>query len=157
MTPRRKKRLLLVGAVLLGVAGATALFLTAFQENIVYFYSPSEVVAGEAPADRTFRIGGLVKEGSVERSGDEQSLEVRFVITDNARDVPVVYDGILPDLFREGQGIVANGKLSGEGVFLAEKVLAKHDESYMPPEAAQALEQAEKMPDHGMVGEDGVK
>ena len=155
MTPRRKKRLMLVGLVLLGVAGAAALFLTAFQENIVYFYSPSEVVAGKAPTERTFRIGGLVKEDSVERSGDGQSLEVRFVITDRAQEVPVTYDGILPDLFREGQGIVANGRLNGDGLFVAEKVLAKHDENYMPPEAAEALENADKMPPHGMTGKDG--
>ena len=151
MTPRRKKRLYLVGLILLGVAGATALFLTAFQENLVYFYSPSEVAEGKAPTDRTFRIGGLVKDGSVER--DKQTLEARFVITDQAHDVPIVYEGVLPDLFREGQGIVANGKLKADGTFVAAKVLAKHDENYMPPEAAEALEKAQKegkMPTHSM-------
>jgi cytochrome c-type biogenesis protein CcmE len=151
MTPRRKKRLTLVGLVLLGVAGAAALFLTAFQENLVYFYSPTEVANGKAPVDRTFRIGGLVKEGSVER--DQETLEARFVVTDTAHNVPIVYEGVLPDLFREGQGIVANGKLTKEGTFQAAEVLAKHDENYMPPEAAEALEKAQKegkMPTHSM-------
>ncbi|MFP4560932.1 MAG: cytochrome c maturation protein CcmE [Thiohalorhabdus sp.] len=148
MTPRRKKRLYLVLLVLIGVGGATALGLTAFQENLVYFYSPSEIAEGEAPENRTFRVGGLVKEGSVER--DDDSLDVRFVITDTSQDVPIEYSGILPDLFREGQGIVANGKLNGEGVFLAEEVLAKHDEEYMPPEAAEALENADGEPPHSM-------
>jgi cytochrome c-type biogenesis protein CcmE len=151
MTPRRKKRLYLVGLVLLGVAGAAALFLTAFKENLVYFYSPTEVANGKAPVDRTFRIGGLVKEGSVER--DQETLEARFVVTDTAHDVPIVYEGVLPDLFREGQGIVANGKLTADGTFQAAEVLAKHDENYMPPEAAEALEKAQKegkMPTHSM-------
>jgi len=151
MTPRRKKRLTLVGLVLLGVAGAAALFLTAFKENLVYFYSPTEVANGKAPVDRTFRIGGLVKEGSVER--DQETLEARFVVTDTAHDVPIVYEGVLPDLFREGQGIVANGKLTEKGTFEAAEVLAKHDENYMPPEAAEALEKAQKegkMPTHSM-------
>ncbi|KPV39730.1 cytochrome C biogenesis protein CcmE [Thiohalorhabdus denitrificans] len=148
MTPRRKKRLYLVLLILIGVGGATALGLTAFRENLVYFYSPSEIAKGKAPENRTFRIGGLVKEDSVER--DDESLDVRFVITDTAHDVPIEYSGILPDLFREGQGIVANGKLNGEGVFLAEEVLAKHDEEYMPPEAAEALEKAGGKPPHSM-------
>jgi len=151
MTPRRKKRLTLVGLVLLGVAGAAALFLTAFKENLVYFYSPTEVANGKAPVDRTFRIGGLVKEGSVER--DQETLEARFVVTDTAHNVPIVYEGVLPDLFREGQGIVANGKLTEKGTFEAAEVLAKHDENYMPPEAAEALEKAQKegkMPTHSM-------
>lgn len=130
----------MVGVLVLGVAGATALFLAAFRENLVYFYTPSEVVAGEAPAERRFRIGGLVADDSVER--DPDSLQVRFAVTDTARTVTVRYDGVLPDLFREGQGIVADGRLDGDGAFVADRVLAKHDESYMPPEAAEALERA---------------
>ena len=140
MTPRRKRRLALVGVLVLGVAGAATLFLAAFRENLVYFYSPSEVVAGEAPTDRPVRIGGLVADGSVAR--DPDSLQVRFAVTDTARTVEVTYDGVLPDLFREGQGIVADGRLEGDGVFVADRVLAKHDENYMPPEAAEALERA---------------
>ena len=140
MTPRRRKRLALAGVLLAGAAGATALLLTAFSENLVYFYTPTEVARGEAPDDRRFRIGGLVADDSVRR--DEDSLRVRFVVTDRAREVPVVYDGVLPDLFREGQGIVADGNLDGDGVFVADTVLAKHDENYMPPEAAEALERA---------------
>lgn len=148
MTPRRKKRLMIVGLVLIGVAGATALFLTAFRENLVYFYSPSEIAQGKAPEGRTFRVGGLVKENSLER--DEDTLEARFVVTDGAKEVRVVYSGVLPDLFKEGQGVVANGKLTEKGIFRAEKVLAKHDENYMPPEAAEAMKEAGKMPDHEM-------
>ena len=148
MTPRRKKRLMIVGLVLIGVAGATALFLTAFRENLVYFYSPSEIAQGKAPEGRTFRVGGLVKENSLER--DEDTLEARFVVTDGAEEVRVVYSGVLPDLFKEGQGVVANGKLTEKGIFRAEKVLAKHDENYMPPEAAEAMKEAGKMPDHEM-------
>ncbi|MFA9460126.1 cytochrome c maturation protein CcmE [Thiohalorhabdus methylotrophus] len=148
MTPRRKKRLYLVVLVLVGVSAATALALTAFRENLVYFYSPTEIARGQAPENRTFRIGGLVKDGSVERS--EDSLDVRFVITDTAHHVPIEYSGVLPDLFREGQGIVANGKLTADGVFKAEQVLAKHDEEYMPPEAAEALKKAGAKPPHSM-------
>jgi cytochrome c-type biogenesis protein CcmE len=140
MTPRRKKRLARVGVLLLGVATATALMLAAFRENLVYFYTPSEIAQGEAPSARKFRVGGLVKEGSVER--DEASLEVRFVVTDTAAEVPIRYAGVLPDLFREGQGIVADGRLNGAGLFVAEQVLAKHDENYMPPEAKEALKRA---------------
>ena len=140
MTPRRRKRLGLAGLLLLGVAGATALLLSAFRENLVYFYTPTEVARGEAPAARTFRVGGLVKEGSVQRA--EDSLRVSFVITDTAADVPIRYEGVLPDLFREGQGIVADGQLGEAGLFIAERVLAKHDENYMPPEAAEALKRA---------------
>lgn len=138
MTPRRKKRLALAGMLLAGVAAATALLLSAFSENLVYFYTPTEVAQGKAPDERKFRVGGLVADGSVERSQD--SLRVRFVVTDGAREVPIVYDGVLPDLFREGQGIVADGHLNGNGAFVADTVLAKHDENYMPPEAAEALE-----------------
>jgi cytochrome c-type biogenesis protein CcmE len=141
MTPRRRKRLALAGLLVATVGGAVALALAAFSENLVYFYTPSEVAQGKAPESRTFRIGGLVADDSVERDGE--SLEVRFAVTDRAKTVPVVYNGVLPDLFREGQGIVADGRLAGEGVFRAERVLAKHDENYMPPEAAEALEKAE--------------
>ena len=151
MTPRRKKRLYLVALVLLGVAGATALFLTAFQENIILYHSPTEVAQDKVPDGRKFRVGGLVKEGSVDRS--DESLKVRFTVTDTAHDVPIVYDGVLPDLFKEGQGIVANGTLNGDGVFVAEKVLAKHDENYMPPEVAESLEKAGAKPPHSMAQE----
>ncbi|CAN5307914.1 cytochrome c maturation protein CcmE [soil metagenome] len=139
MTPRRQ-RLILVGLMLLGIGLAAGFALRAFQENLLYFYSPSEVAAGEAPDDRTFRVGGMVADGSVERSPG--SLEVRFVLTDFAHSVPVRYTGVLPDLFREGQGTVARGRLTESGDFLAEEVLAKHDENYMPPEVARSLEKA---------------
>jgi cytochrome c-type biogenesis protein CcmE len=131
---RRKKLVLLA---LFGVAVATVLGLSAFEENLLYFYSPTQVKAGEAPMLRAFRIGGLVVIGSVQRATD--SLEINFVLTDNTENIPVSYSGILPDLFREGQGIVAMGKLNAEGLFVADEVLAKHDENYMPPEVADAL------------------
>jgi cytochrome c-type biogenesis protein CcmE len=124
--------------VLLGIAAA--LVLNAFRSNLVFFYTPSQVFADEAPKGRNFRIGGLVVPGSLERSG--ASVEVRFQVTDNARTVPVVYNGILPDLFREGKGVVAQGELRADGVFVASQVLAKHDENYMPPEAEEALRKA---------------
>jgi cytochrome c-type biogenesis protein CcmE len=126
------------GLAALGVA--TALVLTAFQENLVFFFTPSQVAANEAPQGRTFRIGGMVETGSVKRSG----IEVRFVVTDTAKSIPVVYSGALPDLFREGKGVVAQGQLGADGVFRAREVLAKHDENYMPPEAAHAVEKAQK-------------
>jgi cytochrome c-type biogenesis protein CcmE len=141
MKSRHKKLLVIV----LGVAGlgiAAALILNAFQSNLVFFFSPTEVSAGKAPIDRAFRIGGLVEDGSVKR--DPDGLTVRFVVTDTAKSMPVIYKGILPDLFKEGKGVVAEGKIGGDGVFAASQVLAKHDENYMPPEAAQALEQAAK-------------
>ncbi|MEQ1581475.1 MAG: cytochrome c maturation protein CcmE [Steroidobacteraceae bacterium] len=138
MTPRRR-RMVLVGLIVLGVGGAVAFALNAFQENLLYFYSTSDVVGGKAPADRTIRIGGMVTEGSVQRAPG--SLEVRFVLTDYAKDVTVSYSGVLPDLFREGQGVVARGKLAGDNLFVAEEVLAKHDEKYMPPEVADSLKQ----------------
>ncbi len=140
MTPRRRRRLAFVGLLIAGVTVAAVLLLTAFRENLVYFHTPSDVVAGDAPAERRFRIGGLVAAGSVERA--DASLRVRFIVTDTAESVPVVYDGVLPDLFREGQGVVADGRLNGDGEFIADRVLAKHDENYMPPEAAEALERA---------------
>ena len=137
MNAVRRRRMFLVGAIALGGATAVTLALQAFNENLMFFFSPTEVVAGEAPEGRPFRIGGMVVEGSVER--DPDTLDVQFALTDNQEQVTVVYRGILPDLFREGQGIVANGRLAGGGVFRAEEVLAKHDENYMPPEVAAAM------------------
>jgi cytochrome c-type biogenesis protein CcmE len=135
----RHKRLALVGVGLAGVGAIVALVLNAFESNLVFFYSPTQVASKEAPTQRVFRIGGLVQEGSVKREG----VQVSFVITDTAKTVPVRYEGILPDLFKEGKGVVAQGKMQGE-VFLAREVLAKHDENYMPPEAAEALEKAKR-------------
>ncbi|MBM2830333.1 MAG: cytochrome c-type biosis protein CcmE [Gammaproteobacteria bacterium] len=137
MNPRRRKLMLSVTFIVLGMGVATALALKAFQQNLLYFYSPVQVAAGEAPTTRPFRIGGLVVAGSVKR--DVESLAVRFVLTDTLREITVDYEGILPDLFREGQGIVANGRLRPDGTFEASEVLAKHDENYMPPEVADAL------------------
>jgi cytochrome c-type biogenesis protein CcmE len=133
----RHKRLALAGFGLAAVGGIVALVLNAFQSNLVFFYSPSQIANQEAPKDRTFRVGGLVKEGSVQREG----VKVSFVVTDTAQTVPVRYEGILPDLFKEGKGVVAQGQLR-DGVFVAREVLAKHDENYMPPEAAEALAKA---------------
>jgi len=127
-----------LGVVALGVA--TSLVLMAFNQNLVFFFTPSQVAANEAPVARTFRIGGMVVPGSVKREG----VEVRFVVTDTAKSMPVVFRGQLPDLFREGKGVVAQGQLGADGVFAAREVLAKHDENYMPPEAAHALEQGAK-------------
>jgi cytochrome c-type biogenesis protein CcmE len=137
---KRSRRKLLVAAVIFGVAIATVLALTAFEENLLYFYSPTQIHAGEAPQNRSFRVGGLVVDGSVRR--EEGSLAVQFDLTDNAEIIPVTYTGILPDLFREGQGIVAMGRLNSDGLFVADEVLAKHDENYMPPEVADALNAA---------------
>ena len=126
-----------------GVAGlgvATALVLNAFQQNLVFFFTPTQVAGNEAPRDRNFRIGGIVEEGSVVREQD--ALTVRFKVTDTAKTIPVVYTGILPDLFKEGKGVVAQGRLNADGTFKANEVLAKHDENYMPPEAAHAVQQA---------------
>ncbi len=141
MKPRHQK-LLAIALSLAGLGVAVALVLNAFQNNLVFFFSPSQVMRGEAPVDRTFRIGGMVEEGSVKREAD--GLTVRFVVTDTAHTVPVVYKGVLPDLFKEGKGVVAEGRLGPDGLFTATQVLAKHDENYMPPEAAHALEQAQK-------------
>ena len=139
MKPRHKRiAAIALGVVALGIA--TALVLMAFEKNLVFFFTPSQVAANEAPQGKTFRIGGMVVAGSVQRSG----VEVRFVVTDTAKTIPVVYSGPLPDLFREGKGVVAQGQLGADGVFRAREVLAKHDENYMPPEAAHALEQAQK-------------
>ena len=136
MTPRRQ-RMLAVVLVLTGVALAVGLALQAFQENLLFFYSPTQVLAGEPPEGRQFRIGGLVSPGSLTREPGE--LEVKFSVTDNQNSLTVAYAGILPDLFREGQGVVANGFLQPDGSFRAEEVLAKHDENYMPPEVAEML------------------
>ena len=141
MNTLRKKRIALVCFILLGMAASAALILTAFQKNLLYFYSPTQISNGEAPTARAFRVGGLVEVNSVER--DPNSLLVSFNLTDNRETVTVQYEGILPDLFREGQGIVANGQLNQSGIFEASEVLAKHDENYMPPEVAEALANAE--------------
>ncbi len=139
MKPRHKRALaVLLGLLALGVA--SALVLRAFQSNLVFFFSPTQVIAKEAPQARSFRIGGLVEPGSLER--DAQGLTIRFKVTDTAHAIPVTYTGLLPDLFKEGKGVVAEGKLGADGVFHASQVLAKHDENYMPPEAAHALESA---------------
>ena len=136
----RQRRLGMLLAALVCAAGAAALGLNAFRSNLVFFFSPTQVLAREAPVARSFRLGGLVVPGSMRREGD--GLTVRFIVTDTAREVPVVYRGLLPDLFREGKGVVASGKLQDDGVFVAREVLAKHDENYMPPEAAEALKKA---------------
>jgi len=136
MTPRHK-RMATVAAILMGVGIATAFALQAFEKNMLYYYSPTQILAGEAPDTRSIRVGGLVQDGSVKR--EPGSLEVRFTLTDFANTVGVSYTGVLPDLFREGQGIIARGKLTGENLFVAEEVLAKHDENYMPPEVKDSL------------------
>ena len=137
MTPARKKRLGLIGLMVAGVAIGLTFALKALDENIMFFFSPTEVVEGKAPKDRLFRMGGMVVNGSVSRPGN--GLTNQFDLTDNGEIVTVRYTGILPDLFREGQGIIANGKISDDGIFVAQEVLAKHDETYMPPEIAEAM------------------
>ena len=145
MNPQRKKRLFIVLGLLAGVGIAVALALVALQQNINLFYSPTQIANGEAPAHTRIRAGGMVAEGSVQRSAD--SLDVAFVVTDYAANVTVRYRGILPDLFREGQGIVALGRLNDDGELIADEVLAKHDENYMPPEVTKALnESGQSMP-----------
>ena len=141
MKPRHK-RVAIIAAGVAAIAVAAALVLNAFQSNLVFFFSPSQIAAGEAPKDRAFRVGGMVQTGSVKRLGD--GLTVEFVVTDTAKSIPVTYKGILPDLFREGKGVVAQGRLGTDGVFRADEVLAKHDENYMPPEAKHAIDQAHK-------------
>ncbi len=136
----RHRRIAWITAGLLAIAVAAALVLNAFRSNLVFFYTPTQVFANEAPKGREFRIGGLVEAGSLVRS--TSGVEVRFRVTDNARTIPVIYNGILPDLFKEGKGVVAQGALGSEGTFVASQVLAKHDENYMPPEAAEALRKA---------------
>jgi cytochrome c-type biogenesis protein CcmE len=137
MKPRHK-RLIAIAAGVVALGIAAALVLNAFQQNLVFFFTPTQVAANEAPQGRTFRIGGMVEKGSVKREG----VEVKFVVTDTAKTIPVVYQGALPDLFREGKGVVAQGQLGPDGVFRAREVLAKHDENYMPPEAAEAVQKA---------------
>ena len=138
-SPRQKRTAIIVGGLAaLGIAAA--LLLNAFQSNLVFFFTPSQIAAGEAPQGRTFRVGGMVKVDTVKRD----NLTVQFVVTDTAKEVPVRYTGILPDLFREGKGVVAQGKLGADGLFVASEVLAKHDENYMPPEAQHAVDQAQK-------------
>ncbi|HEY4449632.1 MAG TPA: cytochrome c maturation protein CcmE [Steroidobacteraceae bacterium] len=136
MTPRRR-RLILVLGIVVGVSIAGALALSAFRRNVTFFFDPTQVTAGQVPAGERFRLGGMVTQGSLHRAPG--SLEVRFVVTDFNHDVPVRYTGVLPDLFREGAGVVAHGRLSSDGTFVADEVLAKHDEKYMPPEVARSL------------------
>ena len=140
MKPHRKQRLMLIGLMLAGIGLAATFALKAFNENLMYFFSTTDVVEGKAPKDTLFRLGGMVVKGSVERP--DASLLVRFKLSDFSKEVTVEYSGILPDLFREGQGIVAKGRLDERGVFVAEEVLAKHDENYMPPEVADSLKKA---------------
>jgi len=137
---RRHKR---IAFILVGIAGlgiATYFVASAFRNNLVFFFSPTQIVAKEAPINRTFRVGGLVQDGTLQR--DKDGLTVRFTVTDTVASVPVVYKGILPDLFKEGRGCVAQGRIGTDGVFQADQVLAKHDENYMPPEAGQAIDKA---------------
>jgi len=139
MKPRHKRMAMIVGGVA-ALAVCAGLVLTAFRENLVFFFTPSQVAANEAPQGRLFRIGGLVEAGSVKRQPD--GVSVRFVVTDTAKSIPVIYKGALPDLFREGKGVVTQGRLAPDGVFQATEVLAKHDENYMPPEADEAVKKA---------------
>src|SRR5436190_3668166 len=136
---RRHKRIIFICACLAAIAAASWLVLGAFRNNLVFFFSPTQVAAKEAPVNKTFRIGGLVQNGTLKRDSD--GLTVRFTVTDTATNIPVVYKGILPDLFKEGRGCVAQGRVGSDGVFYAEQIMAKHDENYMPPEVAKALEQ----------------
>jgi len=143
MNPKRRKLMFSSIFVVLGTGIATGLAIKAFQENLLYFYSPLQIKNGEAPTARSFRIGGLVELGSVKRN--QESLVAEFVLTDTVEMIKIAYDGILPDLFREGQGVVVNGKMDQNGIFQATKVLTKHDENYMPPEVTEAIEEAEKV------------
>ena len=141
MTPVRRQRLILILLMVAGVATAATFALKAFNENLMYFFSTTEVAEGKAPKDAKFRLGGMVVEGSIRRPNKD--IMVRFDLTDYSKQVTVEYSGILPDLFREGQGIVANGRLNKDNVFVAEEVLAKHDENYMPPEVEESLKKPE--------------
>jgi cytochrome c-type biogenesis protein CcmE len=143
MHPQRRKRLILIVLVVLGVGIAVGLALSALQQNINLFYTPSQIANGEAPTDARIRAGGMVVEGSVKRS--TESLETQFAVSDGGKQIIIAYDGILPDLFREGQGIVALGRLNENRMLIADEVLAKHDEEYMPPEVAQAMEKVQQM------------
>jgi len=153
MTPARKRRLYWVLAILVGVGIAAALALSAFQKNVMFFFDPTKVAAGEVKPGERFRLGGMVSKGSFHREAG--SLDVTFIVTDFQHDVPVKYTGVLPDLFREGQGVVAHGKLGTDGVFVADEVLAKHDEKYMPPEVAKSLKKNEAAYMPGEKGEKG--
>lgn len=144
MHPLRRQRLIIVLLIVMAASAAVGLVLFAVSENLNLFFSPQQIAAGEAPIDKRIRAGGMVREGSVKRAGD--SLKVEFVVTDFKSEVTVVYEGILPDLFAEGEGVVATGHLDANGVFQAEEVLAKHDENYMPPEVNAALEEAGHKP-----------
>jgi len=140
ITRKHKQRLTVVLLIVIGISTSVALAVTAFRQNMLYFFSPSQIMAGEAPTERTIRVGGMVTQGSLQRSSD--SLQVNFSVTDYKHTIGVQYTGILPDLFREGQGIVAIGQMQEDGTFSAAEVLAKHDENYMPPEVADALKAA---------------
>ena len=155
MNPVRKKRLYIILAILAGVGIAVALALSALQENINLFYTPTQIATGEAPQGTRIRAGGMVEEGSLQRSSD--SLTVTFRVTDYAQTVAIRYQGILPDLFREGQGIVALGRLDADGVLVADEVLAKHDENYMPPEVSSALEKSGKSKPYGSGMQESAK
>lgn len=144
MTPRRQ-RMLAVGLAVTGLAIATALSLTAFRENMMFYIELDQVVAGNVPDKRTYRVGGMVKDGSVYRASG--SMDVEFTLTDYANSLDVRYHGVLPDLFREGQGVIAHGRLGDDGIFRADKVLAKHDENYMPPEVADSLKRSGHFPE----------
>lgn len=138
MTPRQRRITLVVG-ILAGVSIAGLLALNAFRENVMFFFDPSQIAAGEAPVDKRFRLGGMVRPGTVDRQAG--TLDMSFVVTDFKHDVKVVYSGVVPDLFRENQGVVAHGRLGANGVFVADEILAKHDENYMPPEVARAIKE----------------
>ena len=138
MTPRQR-RFALVAGILAGVSVAALLAMRAFEDNVMFFFDPSQVATGEAPVDKRFRLGGMVRPGTVQRTPG--SLEMSFIVTDFKRDVPVRYEGVVPDLFRENQGVVAHGRLGQDGTFVADEILAKHDENYMPPEVARAIKE----------------
>jgi cytochrome c-type biogenesis protein CcmE len=138
MTPRQRRLALVVG-ILAGVSVAALLAMRAFEDNVMFFFDPSQVATGEAPVDKRFRLGGMVRPGTVQRTPG--SLEMSFIVTDFKRDVPVRYEGVVPDLFRENQGVVAHGRLGKDGTFVADEILAKHDENYMPPEVAKAIKE----------------
>ncbi len=144
MKPARKKRLLLIVLMVTGIAIGIGFALQSLNQNIMFFFTPTEVAEGKAPQGRLFRMGGMVVTGSVRRPGE--GLTVHFDLTDNANKVTVMYTGILPDLFREGQGIIANGRMGEDGAFVAQEVLAKHDENYMPPEVAEAMHKSTEDP-----------
>ena len=140
---KRHRRIIFICVSLAALGLAAWLVLGAFRNNLVFFFSPTQIASKEAPVNKTFRIGGLVENGTLKRDND--GLTVRFAVTDTANSIPVVYKGILPDLFKEGRGCVAQGRVGGDGIFYADQIMAKHDENYMPPEAARALDKAKDM------------